>query len=137
MYETAFRSIDDSLHKDAGCSSEQDYVEQTSWILFLKYLSDFEREKYDEAELDGGTYAPLLAGEFAWSSWAAPKKADGSLDINAAMTGPDLMAFVNEQLWPHLEAFKQQADGPKTLTYKIGEITNLGLRNATNQLRPQ
>lgn len=122
MYEAAFRSIDDSLRKDAGCSSELDYVEQTSWILFLKYLADFEAEKRDEAELDGGTYTPLLRGDFAWDAWAAPKKPDGSLDINAAMTGPDLLTFVNDQLWPHLESFKQQAESPKTLTYKIGEI---------------
>ena len=38
MFEQAFKNIDDILHKDAGCGSELDYVEQTSWILFLKYL---------------------------------------------------------------------------------------------------
>jgi len=41
MFENAFKNIDDILHKDAGCSNELDYVEQTSWILFLKYLDDF------------------------------------------------------------------------------------------------
>lgn len=40
-----FRNIDDTLRKDAGCSSELDYVEQTSWILFLKYLDDFDAER--------------------------------------------------------------------------------------------
>jgi type I restriction enzyme M protein len=38
MFEQAFKNIDDVLHKDAGCSSELDYTEQTSWLLFLKYL---------------------------------------------------------------------------------------------------
>jgi hypothetical protein len=33
MFEQTFKNIDDILHKDAGCSSEPDYVEQTSWIL--------------------------------------------------------------------------------------------------------
>ena len=42
MYEAAFRNIDDTLWKDAGCSSELDYIEQTSWVLFLKYLDDYE-----------------------------------------------------------------------------------------------
>jgi hypothetical protein len=37
MFEQTFKNIDDILHKDAGCGSELDYVEQTSWILFLKY----------------------------------------------------------------------------------------------------
>ncbi len=34
MFEQTFKNIDDILHKDAGCSSELDYVEQTSWVLF-------------------------------------------------------------------------------------------------------
>ena len=43
MFEQTFKNIDDKLWKDAGCSSELDYVEQTSWILFLKYLDDLEK----------------------------------------------------------------------------------------------
>ena len=30
MFEQTFKNIDDILHKDAGCGSELDYVEQTS-----------------------------------------------------------------------------------------------------------
>ena len=44
MYEEAFKNIDDVFWKDAGCSSELDYIEQTSWVLFLKYLDDYEDE---------------------------------------------------------------------------------------------
>ena len=44
-YDAAFKNIDDTLWKDAGCGSELDYIEQTSWILFLKYLDDLEKEK--------------------------------------------------------------------------------------------
>ena len=49
MFENTFKNIDDRLHKDAGCSSELDYVEQSSWILFLKYLSELEQDKKSEA----------------------------------------------------------------------------------------
>jgi len=45
MFEVAFKNIDDTLRKDAGCSSELDYLEQTSWVLFLKYLDDLEAER--------------------------------------------------------------------------------------------
>ena len=45
MFEQTFKNIDDILHKDAGCSSELDYVEQSSWVLFLKYLDDLEKDK--------------------------------------------------------------------------------------------
>ena len=53
MFEQIFKNIDDILHKDAGCSSELDYVEQTSWILFLKYLDDLEGERKTAEELKG------------------------------------------------------------------------------------
>jgi type I restriction enzyme M protein len=45
MFEQAFKNIDDVLWKDAGCTSELDYTEQTSWLLFLKYLDALERDK--------------------------------------------------------------------------------------------
>ena len=38
VFEQAFKNIDDILYKDAGCTSELDYTEQSSWLLFLKYL---------------------------------------------------------------------------------------------------
>ena len=38
MFEQAFKNIDDVLWKEAGCTTELDYTEQTSWLLFLKYL---------------------------------------------------------------------------------------------------
>ena len=60
MFEQTFKNIDDILHKDAGCSSELDYVEQTSWVLFLKYLDDLERDRRTKAELSGKTYEDLI-----------------------------------------------------------------------------
>ena len=32
MFEQAFKNIDDVLWKDAGCTSELDYTEQSSWL---------------------------------------------------------------------------------------------------------
>ena len=122
MYEAAFKNIDDTLWKDAGCSSELDYIEQTSWILFLKYLDDFEADKETAALLNGESYSRIINGEFRWTEWAAPKRADGTLDYNTAMTGDDLRDFVNFQLFPHLASFKQTAENPRSITYKIGEI---------------
>lgn len=42
MFEQTFRNIDDVLWKEAGCTTELDYTEQISWMLFLKYLDDLE-----------------------------------------------------------------------------------------------
>ena len=93
MFEQAFKNIDDVLWKDAGCTSELDYTEQTSWLLFLKYLDTLESDKAMEAELNGKKYAGILDKQYRWESWAAPKGTDGKLDHNAAMTGDDLVAF--------------------------------------------
>ena len=121
MFEQTFKNIDDILHKDAGCGSELDYVEQTSWVLFLKYLDDLERDKATEAELSGKTYTPIIAPEYQWTVWATPKLATGVIDHNA-LTGDDLADFVNIQLFPYLKKFKTSTDSADTIEYKIGEI---------------
>ena len=121
MFEQTFKNIDDILHKDAGCGSELDYVEQTSWVLFLKYLDDLERDRATSAELTGKSYTPIIDQEYQWSIWAAPKLADGKIDHNA-LTGDDLLDFVNGKLFPYLKQFKLSAENADTIEYKIGEI---------------
>jgi type I restriction enzyme M protein len=122
MFEQTFKNLDDVLWKEAGCSSELDYTEQTSWLLFLKYLDDLEHEKSQRAALTGGTHTPIIDDAHRWSSWAAPKKADGTTDHDAALTGPDLIDFLNNDLFPYLKSFKGRAESPDTIEYKIGEI---------------
>ncbi len=117
-----FKNIDDVLWKDAGCTSELDYTEQSSWLLFLKYLDALEADKATEAALSGKKYAFILDKPYRWESWAAPKGKDGQIDHNTAKTGDDLTAFVNAKLFPYLMRFKQRATGPDTIEYKIGEI---------------
>ncbi len=121
MFEQTFKNIDDILHKDAGCGSELDYVEQTSWVLFLKYLDDLEKDKATAAQLSGKDYETIIAPEFQWSTWAAPKLADGKIDHNA-LTGDDLCDFVDHKLFPYLKKFKANAESADTIQYKIGEI---------------
>jgi type I restriction enzyme M protein len=122
MFEQTFKNIDDILHKDAGCTSELDYTEQSSWLLFLKYLDALEADKALEAELEGKTYSFIIDKPYRWESWATPKGADGKLDHNTAMTGDDLRDFVNNVLFSYLHGFKQRASGPQTIEYKIGEV---------------
>ncbi len=122
MFEQAFKNIDDILRKEAGCTTELDYTEQTSWLLFLKYLEGLEQDKADEAGLEGKKYTFILDKPYRWEEWAAPKAKDGQIDHNRAMTGDDLRDFVNQELFPYLHGFKQRATGPDTIEYKIGEI---------------
>ena len=122
MFEQTFKNIDDILHKDSGCGSELDYVEQTSWVLFLKYLDDLEKDKCTAAELTGKEYKAIIEPKFQWSTWAMPKDKDGKFDHQTAMTGDDLREFVDGELFPYLKKFKVSAESSTTLEYKIGEI---------------
>src|SRR6266850_2076359 len=116
------KNVDDVLRKEAGCGTELDCTEQTSWLLFLKYLDGLEQDRADEAALDGKKYSYILDKPYRWESWAAPKTADGKLDHNKALTGDDLRDFVNGKLFPYLHGFTQRASGPNTIEYKIGQI---------------
>ncbi|MBN1494645.1 SAM-dependent DNA methyltransferase [Candidatus Peregrinibacteria bacterium] len=123
MFEQSFKNIDNILHTDSGCATELDYVEQTSWILFLKYLDDLEETKKNEAALAGkGSYKYILSPDYAWDSWACPKNSEGKLDYNKALDGDDLRDFVNNVLFPYLKKFRDEDAKTNTIEYKIGEI---------------
>ena len=122
MFEQSFKNIDNILRTDSGCATELDYIEQTSWILFLKYLDDLEGIRKKEAKLSGKEYKYILDPEYQWDTWACPKNELGSVDHNKALDGDDLNDFVNLKLFPYLKGFKSvNADSTK-IEYKIGEI---------------
>ena len=105
-FEQAFRVIDDCLRKESGCGTELDYTEQTSWLLFLKYLDGLEEDRAAMALLEGRSHQPILEDQYRWNSWAAPKDSSGQLDHNAADTGDDLRDFVSLRLFPYLEQLR-------------------------------
>ena len=129
MFEQAFKNIDDVLWKEAGCTTELDYTEQTSWLLFLKYLDDLEQDKAMEAELEGKKYTFILDEPYRWESWAAPKDTDGKLDHNKALTGDDLRDFVNRKLFPYLHRF--QAEGQRAEHHRIQDRARSSARSKT------
>ena len=143
MFQQIFKNIDDVLWKEAGCTTELDYTEQTSWMLFLKYLDDLEHEKALAAELQGKPYRFIIDPPHRWSSWAAPKKANGAFDHDKALTGDDLIDYVNRELFPYLQGFKQRATSAATIEYKrvrlpakSGITSSSGAEHGQNQ-RPQ
>ena len=122
MFENSFKNIDNILHTDSGSATELDYVEQTSWILFLKYLDDLDEIKKTEAQLAGKKYNYILESQYRWDSWACPKTGGGEIDHHKALTGDDLNDFVNQKLFPYLKKFKNPDADANTIEYKIGEI---------------
>lgn len=114
--------ITDILRRDDGISGAMHYTEQISWILFLKFIADFEEEKEGEALLNGTEYKRVIAPEYRWINWACPKDEKGKLDIKKAKKGDDLNVFVNTQLFPYLKSFKENVIDIKSMKYKIGNI---------------
>ncbi|MFO1064935.1 MAG: type I restriction-modification system subunit M N-terminal domain-containing protein [Pirellulales bacterium] len=80
MFEQAFKNIDDVLRKESGCT-ELDYTEQTSWLLFLKYLDGLEQDKADEAALDGKRYSYILDKQYRWDVWACARRISTATSI--------------------------------------------------------
>lgn len=120
-FETTFKAIDDTLRHDEGCSTAMDYVEQSSWVLFLKYFDDLENTREQEAELECKTYERIISGEYQWNRWAMPLDAAGNYDRKAAMVGDDLIDFVNQRLFPFLQGFTERYEYD-TIEYKVGVI---------------
>lgn len=115
--------ITDILRRDDGISGAMHYTEQTSWVLFLKFLDDYESEKEHDAVLSGKDYQPVLDSDHRWATWACPKNSEGKLDLTRARTGDDLTDYVNKELFPYLKSFANTAvtgADSKSFAYKIG-----------------
>lgn len=116
MYENAFKNLSNTLRQESGCSTELDYTEQTSWLLFLKYLGDREHENQQIAEFQGSPYTPLLDPAYQWSTWANPD------DKNTIITGKTLIDFVRNDLFPNLAELRHKYPNPDCIHHKIGEV---------------
>lgn len=106
--------ITDILRRDDGISGAMQYTEQISWILFLKFLDDYEENSRDAAELDGKEYKYILDHTFRWSNWIHRDK--------GMFSGDDLKDFVNKELFPYLKWFRNVDADYHSVKYKIGEI---------------
>ena len=122
MFEQTFKNIDAAIWKDSGCDSELDYAEQTSWILFLKWLDDYEIENEIKSKLNNKKYKSILDKAFKWSNWAVVKDNSGKIDHNKNILGKDLIDFINNKLFPYLADFKNKIEDLNTIEFKIGII---------------
>lgn len=120
-FEQTFKNIDNVLYTDEGCNSELDYIEQKSWILFLKYLDDLEKSRKLAAQLKDESYTEIIEEGYRWGDWAMPRTAKGGYDLHRALVGDDLIEFVNGKLFPYLRKFEAYGSG---IASKIGVIFN-------------
>jgi type I restriction enzyme M protein len=74
------------MRKDKGLSGELDRLPTLTWIMFLKFLDDLERQQETKAILRGEPFRPIVEPPYRWRDWAAEEK---------SLSGDDLIAFIN------------------------------------------
>ncbi len=87
------KRLQDVMRNDAGINGDAQRIEQIVWILFLK-IYDTKEQKW---ELEQENYQSIIPTRLRWNEWAKDNK-DGQ-----AMTGEELLDFVNNDLFPTLK----------------------------------
>jgi len=81
----------DIMRRDDGTTGILEYMEQLSWMLFLKAFEAIDERYEAEALVDKKPYERILEKEYRWSLWT---KRD--------WVGEELIGFINNQLFPYL-----------------------------------
>jgi len=92
--QAKIKAAADKMRADDNTKNALKYLEQLTWLLFLKVFDALEETRETVAEIDGKTYRPLLTGKYRWSNWARDRD----------LTGDALIEFVTTDLLPHLRS---------------------------------
>lgn len=110
------KTLQNIMRGDSGINGDAQRIEQMTWLLFLKVYDS--KEEYWEFHDDN--YESIIPYELRWRNWAIDHK-DGK-----AMTGQELLDFVNIKLFPTLKDIKVTANTPlkKSIVKSIFEDSN-------------
>jgi type I restriction enzyme M protein len=116
--ENLIKKASDAMRSDDNTKLVTKYIEHLSWLLFLKVHEALE----DEKEILDTSYERVISGEFRWSKWT-------SKDWRAE----DLIAFINDDLFPYLRSLDSSKEGRLIATLFAGVTTvmksGFGLKN--------
>ena len=96
---TLVKSIQDIMRKDVGVDGDAQRISQLCWMFFLKIIDDQD----EELEILDPDYDSPIPADLQWRNWAADPE---------GMTGDELLAFVNGELFPRLKELPLAA-GPR------------------------
>ena len=96
------KRIRDIMRNDAGINGDAQRIEQMAWMLFLKVYDAKEKDW----EFDDEDYVSIIPDECRWSNWAVDDRSGN------AMTGDNLLNFVNNTLFPTLKGLSVSKDTP-------------------------
>jgi type I restriction enzyme M protein len=107
---TIIKTARDTL-RNGGLNSDAQRLPQLIWMLFLKFLDDFEMAQEEE---HGARHNPIIEAPYRWRDWANPR------DIQAALKGDELLDFVEQKLLPYLRT--RSGSGKQDLREVIGKV---------------
>ena len=87
---TIIRSIRNIMRKDEGVDGDAQRISQMVWMLFMKIFAD----KEEEWKISRKEYKSPIPEELKWQNWAADEN---------GLTGDELIAFINDELFPVLK----------------------------------
>lgn len=116
------KKVCDILRRDDGVGAK-DYVEQLSWLLFLKVFENVEGELKELSEAEGKKYQPIIDSGYQWSDWAKKDWKDKD----------ELVFFVNQKLFPYLKNLKGTREKDK-IGEVFRELSGNRIRSAHNLL---
>lgn len=87
------KRLRDIMRNDAGINGDAQRIEQITWMLFLKVYD----AKESDWEMNEDDYTSIIPNECRWINWAYDDK------TGVALTGDDLLNFVNNTLFPTLK----------------------------------
>jgi type I restriction enzyme M protein len=94
------KSIQDIMRQDSGVDGDAQRISQLCWMFFLKIIDDQDQQ----LELMQDGYHSPIPAKLRWRAWASDPE---------GVTGEELLAFVNTQLFPQLKELSvagKQAD---------------------------
>ncbi|MFN9355657.1 MAG: N-6 DNA methylase [Alphaproteobacteria bacterium] len=86
MLGSLLQSARKLMRKDKGLNGDLDRLPLLTWIMFLKFLDDLERQREDEAKAGGKKFKPAVEAPYRWRDWA---------ENSQGITGDELLAFIN------------------------------------------
>src|SRR5215510_6994653 len=75
MLGSLLKSARDIMRKDKGLNGDLDRLPLLTWVMFLKFLDDLERQREEETALSGKKFKPAVESPYRWRDWAS--KSDG------------------------------------------------------------
>lgn len=114
------KTVRDIMRNDAGINGDAQRIEEMAWMLFLKVYD----VKEEDWEINEDDYQSIIPEEYRWRNWAHDENGKG-------LTGADLLAFVNNRLFPALKNLDVNKDTPikKSIVKSVFEDANTYMKD--------